>query len=184
MLTRHKIEVRFPFFDNDFFDFVFTIPPEMRVARRIEIEMLRAVRPELAEIPWQYTGVAAKASTYRRQRFQRGLHRIQRELSYLTRGLVPYPSKREIADYPLWFRTSLRDWLTSILLDNRTLSRGYFKPESIRQIIDDHMAQKRNYSVYFGLLLTFELWHRMFIDGEEPPSTMEPLDERAIATPS
>jgi asparagine synthase (glutamine-hydrolysing) len=173
MLIRHKIEARFPFFDNDLFDFVYTIPPKMRVARHIEIELLRAVQPDLGQIPWQYTGIPAAASTYRRQRFQRALHRLHKELSWLTRGVVPYPRKREQADYAYWFRTSLRDWLKGVLLDDLTLSRGYFNPEFVRKMVEDHMAKKRDYSVYFGLLLTFELWHRMFIDGEGPSLLLE-----------
>ena len=75
-------------------------------------------------------------------------------------------TERERANYPVWFRTTLREWLEGVLLDKRTLERGYYNEAYLRQMVADHMSGRRNYATQFGLLLTFELWNRLFIDGE------------------
>lgn len=54
-------------------------------------------------------------------------------------------------------------WAESILLDPRTLSRGYFKAERVRELVDKHMVGD-NLARELGMLLTIELWHRQVID--------------------
>jgi hypothetical protein len=53
--------------------------------------------------------------------------------------------------------------VNSTLLSKESLSRGYFKPDSIRQIVNDHMAGKNN-AVKIGALMAIELWHKLYID--------------------
>jgi hypothetical protein len=136
------------------------------MGRRIEMEMLKQACPELAEIPWQFSGLPITGSTNRKVRLQRALYRARRELSWRTRGLIPLPQRKEQVNWPLWFRTVLKTWLEETLLSERALSRGYFKPEGIRQLVQEHMSGRYDRSLQFGPLLTFELWHQLFIDGE------------------
>jgi asparagine synthase (glutamine-hydrolysing) len=82
--------------------------------------------------------------------------------------LIPLPQGREQANYPVWFRTVLRPWLEDTLLSERTLSRGYYNREGIRQLIEQHMSKRYDRTIQFGLLLTFELWNRIFVDGDRP----------------
>jgi hypothetical protein len=96
----------------------------------------------------------------------RAYFRARREIESLTRGLVPAVSAQRRADYPLWYRTVLRSWLEDILLDERALARGYYDGDGVRQLIEEHMSGSRDRSIQFGLLLTFELWNRLFIDRE------------------
>jgi asparagine synthase (glutamine-hydrolysing) len=63
-----------------------------------------------------------------------------------------------------WFRNELREMLTDTLLDSRTLSRGYFDPAAIRQLLDEHKTSQWDHSSRLWLLLVFELWHRQFVD--------------------
>jgi len=86
----------------------------------------------------------------------------------LTHGLIPPVRARERANYALWYRTVLRSWLEDTLLDERTLARGYYDRQGLQELIDEHMSGRRDRSLQFGLLLTFELWNRLFIDRESP----------------
>ena len=83
------------------------------------------------------------------------------------RGLtfVRYPNRRKYQNYDLWFRTVLRDWTESILLDNRTLERGYFDPAYVRTLVTSHMNGSVNKAAQIGSLLSIELWHRQAVDG-------------------
>jgi asparagine synthase (glutamine-hydrolysing) len=165
-LARSLVETRFPFVDADVLDFVYTIPTELTEGRKMEIEVLRRVNPELARIPWQFTGLPVLSSTPMRTRFRRGLLRARKELSWRTYGLIPPPRGREQADYAVWFHTILRSWLEGILLSERTLSREYYRPEGIQRLIQEHMSGRRDRTLQFGVLLTFELWNQLFVDGE------------------
>jgi len=63
-----------------------------------------------------------------------------------------------------WFRHELREMLTDTLLDSRTLGRGYFDPEAVRRLVNEHATSQWDHSSRLWLLLVFELWHRRFID--------------------
>jgi len=47
------------------------------------------------------------------------------------------------------------------------LINDYFNTNFIEDVIDKHMSGKENNSQIIGLLLTFELFNRMFIEGEK-----------------
>ncbi len=64
-----------------------------------------------------------------------------------------------------WMRDELKDGLLSILLEPRTLQRGYFKPAAIRGIMDEHLRGRRDHSGVLWMLLVFELWQRNFLEA-------------------
>ena len=63
-----------------------------------------------------------------------------------------------------WMRNELKDGLLTILTEPRTLQRGYFKPDAIRNLLDEHYRGYRNRAGVIWLLLVFELWHRNFLE--------------------
>jgi asparagine synthase (glutamine-hydrolysing) len=63
-----------------------------------------------------------------------------------------------------WLRGSLRDLAYDVLLDDRALARGYFRPAVVRRYVDDHMSGAAHHHFRIWALLMFELWHRMWID--------------------
>jgi asparagine synthase (glutamine-hydrolysing) len=62
-----------------------------------------------------------------------------------------------------WWRDQLKDGMLGILLEPRTLERGYFNPKAVRQLVDEHLSGRRNRPGDIWLLLIFELWHRNFL---------------------
>lgn len=70
-----------------------------------------------------------------------------------------------------WFRNELRGLAIEVLLDRCAIRRGYFRPETIRRLIDEHAAGAALWHHQLWNLLMLELWHRMFIDRTiAPPS--------------
>lgn len=63
-----------------------------------------------------------------------------------------------------WIRNELKDLILSVLLEPRTLQRGYFNPASVRRLLDEHFRQRRDHSDQIWRLLIFELWHRNFLE--------------------
>lgn len=165
-LARSRVETRSPYSDNEFCDLICRVPARWRASRQMQLAVLKRSRPDLARVPWDYTGLPAAISTPKVIFMRRAYFRLRREIEGLTRGRIPSVRVAKRADYPLWYRTVLRSWLEGILLDERTLSRGYYDGSGMRQLIQEHMSGNRDYALQFGLLLTFELWNRLFIDGE------------------
>jgi asparagine synthase (glutamine-hydrolysing) len=64
-----------------------------------------------------------------------------------------------------WFRGELREYSREILLDPRTLDRGYFARRAIESMLDQHTNGKLDRSAQIWAALMLELWHREFADG-------------------
>lgn len=94
-------------------------------------------------------------------------------LKRAVRDLVPAEvlsrSKRGFA-VPLdpWFRGHLKDFTFDVLLDERTKRRGYFNTEVVERLWREHVEGRHVRAEQLWLLLNFELWHRIFLDGETP----------------
>jgi asparagine synthase (glutamine-hydrolysing) len=67
-----------------------------------------------------------------------------------------------------WIRNELKDLIMTVLLEPRTLQRGYFNPQGIRRLLDEHFRERRDHSGRIWRLLMFELWHRNFLERIRP----------------
>ena len=161
-LIRWNLECRTPFTDTDVVDFCLTLPPALRVDRLLFTSTLINAFPKLAKVRNDRTGMPFLVDArYLSQQARLNLHYWLHQ-----RGLVssvPKHKRKLYARYDLWFRTSLRQWVESILLDRRALERGILRPEAIRQVIQEHMAGADR-TREIGMLLSIELWHRAYID--------------------
>jgi asparagine synthase (glutamine-hydrolysing) len=64
-----------------------------------------------------------------------------------------------------WMRDSMKDQFLRVLLEPRTLQRGYFKPEAVRALVEEHVQGRRNRSGLLWRMLVLELWNRNFVEG-------------------
>ena len=64
-----------------------------------------------------------------------------------------------------WMRNEVKSKFWGILLEPRTLERGYFKPDAVRALIDEHVRGRRNRSGMLWRMLVLELWHRNFMEA-------------------
>jgi asparagine synthase (glutamine-hydrolysing) len=90
-------------------------------------------------------------------------------LKEALKGLVPKEiilRKKHGFGVPVgrWFRNELKDYVRDILLSPQALRRGYFNEEILQQLIDEHQSGRRDHGHRLWTLLTFEIWHRVFID--------------------
>jgi asparagine synthase (glutamine-hydrolysing) len=68
-----------------------------------------------------------------------------------------------------WMRNELKDVLM-ILLEPRTLQRGYFEADGIRKLMNDHLYGGKIFTGRIWRLLMFELWHRNFLEKFSKPA--------------
>jgi asparagine synthase (glutamine-hydrolysing) len=64
-----------------------------------------------------------------------------------------------------WFRGQMQPFLREVLLSEKSLRRGLFKEELIKELIEAHTRGKRDYSQQLWTLLLLELWFNRFIDS-------------------
>ena len=76
-----------------------------------------------------------------------------------------------------WMRREFREDLLRILLEPRTIQRGYFDPQAVRKLLDEHFSGRRDRSSRIWRLLIFELWHRNFLEASTTEDSGPSLQE-------
>jgi asparagine synthase (glutamine-hydrolysing) len=115
-----------------------------------------------------YRVVEMAARMPRRLKFRRGRGKlILRETfaDLLPESIQRRPKMGFGVPLDHWFRHELREFTRDVLLDKRTLDRGYFRPESVSGLWDEHQQGRFNHGYRLWSLLILELWQREWIDG-------------------
>ena len=64
-----------------------------------------------------------------------------------------------------WFRGELRSFAEDVLLDRRSLWRGYLRKDTLTRMLHHHATGRRDYSTWIWCLIVLELWSRRYLDG-------------------
>jgi asparagine synthase (glutamine-hydrolysing) len=160
-LVRSRVIARTPFCDNDLVEYVMSMPPGLRNNFNILNKLFAKYFQQFAKIPYEATGYPlVPCARDLAIRFREQV--IWRARAAGLKFILPR-QQRPYAKYAHWMRTSLSPWLRDILLSQRSLQRGYFQPEQVKELVQQH-ANGSDHSRKLGLLLAIELWHRQFID--------------------
>jgi asparagine synthase (glutamine-hydrolysing) len=65
-----------------------------------------------------------------------------------------------------WLAGPQLDWLEQLLLERRTMDRGYFRFEAVEGLFAEHRAGKRDHGNRIWRLLNLELWERVCLEGD------------------
>jgi asparagine synthase (glutamine-hydrolysing) len=95
--------------------------------------------------------------------------RVPREILHRKKAGFPVP-------YETWLRRDLKDWVRDLLLDSKTVERGYFQKSAVEKMLSDHAASGE-YSKEIFDLAVLELWHREFLEKGKPAPHPHPLPE-------
>ncbi|MEI6513473.1 MAG: asparagine synthase (glutamine-hydrolyzing) [bacterium] len=79
-----------------------------------------------------------------------------------------------------WFIGPLNEFIRDNLLSDQAFSRGYFNPNEITQIVDEHLSGKVDHNRTIWSLLALEMWHRLFVDDDGSESASERLNEQIM----
>jgi asparagine synthase (glutamine-hydrolysing) len=95
--------------------------------------------------------------------------RVPREILNRKKAGFPVP-------YEKWLRHDLKDWVHGLLLDSKTMARGYFKKSAVEQMLADDRSTE-GYSKEIFDLAVLELWHREFLEKGKPATQPQPSPE-------
>jgi len=62
-----------------------------------------------------------------------------------------------------WMRSELKDVIVSVLFDSSSLQRGYFNPQGLRRLVNEHFQGRRDHSARIWRFVMFEMWQRNFL---------------------
>jgi len=162
LLDNNLVEYRVPFCDYDLVDFVSTIPPKEKALAIFHRRLVTEKFPPLGSIPYQRTGLPVSSNVTSILLRKTKEHLRQK---FLKSG----EDRRRYSDYDNWMRHELKELLITILLSERFLSRGYFNPDYVKRMMEQHFSGKQNWSSQLGSLITFELWNQLFVDELKSP---------------
>jgi asparagine synthase (glutamine-hydrolysing) len=86
--------------------------------------------------------------------------RVPREILQRKKAGFPVP-------YEAWLRRDLKNWVHDLLLDSKTVARGYFQKSAVEKMLFDDNTSG-GYSKEIFDLVVLELWHREFLETEKP----------------
>lgn len=65
-----------------------------------------------------------------------------------------------------WYRGPMARYVEGILLSDRALSRGWFRPEAVHRVVDEHQSGNHNHRFLLWSLMCFEWWNRLFLEQD------------------
>ena len=159
---------RCPYFDYALTNWVLSLPLACRAGKQLHVAVLRATAPRLTRIPYD--------RDYRLPTTNVPLRRVHAAIDRMGVGIAGAlgrpPRRRSLpVDYENYLRGELRPWAESLLLGERAISRGIFREEAVRSLLDRHLGGHEPWVVgKFNALITIEMLMRTYFDsGPEAP---------------
>ena len=95
---------------------------------------------------------------------------------FLPRSIVNRKKHRFVVPIDAWFGNELKDVVNEILSKPNIEKRGFFNSSYIKHIINPQNKSSFYYSRQLWNLLVFEIWHKIYIEGDvskKMPSTFD-----------
>jgi asparagine synthase (glutamine-hydrolysing) len=64
----------------------------------------------------------------------------------------------------------------------RTHARGFFQVPAVRQLVEEHRAGRAEHGDRLWLLANLEIWHRIFVDGEDVDSITRSAGAKCVSS--
>ncbi|MBN1217554.1 MAG: hypothetical protein JXM69_01385 [Anaerolineae bacterium] len=162
-IARSHIEVRFPFFDYELFDFLYSLPAQIRADKFLFRAIIQKETPRLAYIPYDHDEFLPTT-----QPIIREIHaftvKLKRRFNHHLYGILP-ERYTLYADYENYLRGELRTWAENILFDSRTIERGIFNPAFLRTLMNRHLSGLEEWTIgKIAPVITYEMMLRRFYD--------------------
>jgi len=176
-----QLVLRTPYTDKDLVEFLLQVPYNYFVNSDLQKYIVIKNSPQLAQIPSD-KGQYIAESTVLEKLNQRMVYLLMKmdkaynwhAMPHLLARLEPLWGRswlqnivlghNQFINYRLWVKNDLQDFAKEILLGESTLSRPYFDRKFLTKMVLNHFNGKANYTNEIGAILSFEIWHRLFVD--------------------
>jgi asparagine synthase (glutamine-hydrolysing) len=179
LLKQAYIDARYPFCHRQLVNAALQLPPAQRLMERAYRRSFAKHFPSLDIIPWAATLLPPSASLIAiltHYALREAAERLPAEwLPYQIAGLRL--KRRRYSDYNVWFQGRLGQYATSVLLGPDSNPLGLFNSAYVTELIEAQGTGRRHVINLIGLLLTFELWSRVFLGLAPIPDFADGLND-------
>jgi len=167
--------------DNDFVRNVYRAPSREVTSDDIRLRLIRDANPGLGRVrsdrglggdtrrAWsaiinaflEFTFKAEYAYDYGMPQW---VSRVDHSLSALHLERL-FLGRHKFLHFRIWYRDQLAGYVREVLLDPVSLSRPYLQKRAVETAVKRHLKGDGNYTTAIHRLLTMELLHRLFLDG-------------------
>jgi asparagine synthase (glutamine-hydrolysing) len=67
-----------------------------------------------------------------------------------------------------WFRGAFRGVVDEFVLGERAMARGLFRRDTVQRLVASHNAGEEKHDERLWMLVNWEIWQRVFLDGDAP----------------
>ncbi|MEZ0273355.1 MAG: asparagine synthase-related protein, partial [Roseimicrobium sp.] len=85
-------------------------------------------------------------------------------IKHLPRDVVHRPKASFNSPLRAWMRGPLSPLVDDMLSETQVKSRGPLDPKTVRRWVEEDRAGREDHSMWLWTLLTWEIWHRTFLD--------------------
>lgn len=184
-LEQTQLSVRSPYLDNDFVRTVFRAPKSTLTNNDVCLRLIAEGNPALGKIRTDRglggrAGPLATAASHSILQFlfkaeyayDYGMPQWVARIDHLLSPFRPerlFLGRHKCYHFRVWYRDALSGYVREMLLDSRTLSRPYLERRGVEAVVCGHLKGDRNYTNEIHKVLTLELLHRLFLEGEMAP---------------
>ncbi|MFZ1999915.1 MAG: asparagine synthase C-terminal domain-containing protein, partial [Candidatus Sulfotelmatobacter sp.] len=79
-----------------------------------------------------------------------------------------------------WLAGAQLDAIEHLLLEPRSMSRGFFRRPAVEKLFREHRARYRDHCDRIWRLLNLELWHRVCLEGESHEWAVRPAEAKSV----
>jgi asparagine synthase (glutamine-hydrolysing) len=147
--SAHALETRTPFLDNELVDFALSLPAQYKLNMPGLLGDGQSLPERLA------------------LQSRDGKHVLRAAMKGVLPDNILLKDKQGFSTPDdCWYRGASMAYIKSIILSPRAQGRGYFRPDYVGRIIDEHSRGVTNHRLLIWSLLSFEWWNRLFVDGD------------------
>jgi asparagine synthase (glutamine-hydrolysing) len=100
--------------------------------------------------------------------------------NYLPAPILQREKQGFMLPIAYWFRTDLFPLVSGMLENSFFVREGWFKRESIQDLLQEHRSNRYDHHVRLWMLLNLVLWHQLYIEGVKQDSLTDKLQELCL----
>ncbi len=175
-----QLVVRTPYMDNDLVGLMYRAPDEVRATKDASLRLIKHGNPVLSgimtdrgigdnwNILWSKLGRLHREALFKAEYwYGDGMPNRLVKWDHALRALHPgklFLGRHKIEQYREWFKNELSEYVRSVLLDEKSLSRPYVDRNGMVAIVNGHIRGNGNYLAGIDRALTAELAQRTLIE--------------------
>ncbi|RLB67109.1 MAG: asparagine synthetase B, partial [Deltaproteobacteria bacterium] len=147
----HGLEERVPFLDNDLVDFSQRIPIGHKL---MNFEQIKRMDENETRKLRRYQATSEGKNVLR-----------QAMTDILLAEILKRKKQGFSAPDESWYRGESLAYVQEILLNKRASYRDFINPRYVKQVVEEHVAGRKNHRLLLWSFLSFEWWCKIFLDG-------------------